>query len=639
MKYYNHLIAICLSFFSLSLMAQVSAVMEFESTDKGILIPRMDSNAMKNIPNPEEGLMVYDSSRHAFCYFSNSEWMVMSRGQASFIEKDSSVTNELQTISISNDTIYLENGGFVVLPEDNVEDGDFENDNEIQTISKSGSTVTLSHDGGVFTDSVLTETTVDQMVSNNGFVTSADDADSDPENEIQDFRVSVQGDTLFLSQSNWVIISGISESQPLPPLNKLFGGNEHESGADIIRTYDGGYLMAVDTRSSLNGDVSDETNGSNDIWVVKLNRFGEIVWDKLIGGSGNESNPKLIQLDGGGYFLSCSSYSSESGDVSSTTNGLQDIWMVGMDEFGNIQWEKLIGGSGRELFRQCIRTYDNNILLLASTESPISGQVSEASKGEFDVWVVKIDLMGNKIWDKVIGGSHDETAIDITNTYDEGFALVCRSETQLPSGDIGSQSNGDFDIWCVKLTFDGTISWEKFLGGTLYDSPTAIAENYSGHLIVGGVSASSSSGSISDSSNGTNDICLFKLDNSGSIIWNQLIGGSETETSSDILVTYDGGILISGSTSSSSSGDVSGQNNGYRDAWLVKTDGDGSIMWNNNLGGSNSESFQKMLFMDEEGILLLGSSTSSESIDVHDANNGKNDLWLIRLNSNGEFVD
>jgi uncharacterized protein (TIGR02145 family) len=165
---------------------------------------------------------------------------------------DSSITNEIQVLSISNDTIYLSDGGFAKLPAGF--DGDYTsltnqptiptktseltNDsgfltsevdssttNEIQTISKVDRTVTLSNNGGSFVDSVLTEAQVDAYTSNNRYLTS--EVDGSTTNEIQELSVSVTGDTLYLSSGNYVIIYGISFDNP--PVIKDIDGNTYQT--------------------------------------------------------------------------------------------------------------------------------------------------------------------------------------------------------------------------------------------------------------------------------------------------------------------------------------------------------------------------------------------------------------------------
>jgi len=128
-------------------------------------------------------------------YMENGGFVKLPEDQSE--DEDIDPENELQILSISNDTIYIENGGFVKLPEDKIEDDDSDPENEIQIISINEDTVFIEKGGYV----ILPKDSID-------------DADADPTNELQQFAVSHDNDTLFLSNGNYIIIPGISETNP-----------------------------------------------------------------------------------------------------------------------------------------------------------------------------------------------------------------------------------------------------------------------------------------------------------------------------------------------------------------------------------------------------------------------------------------
>ena len=122
-----------------------------------------------------------------------------------------------------------------------------------------------------------------------------------------------------------------------------------DDARSIKQTSDGGYIVAGQSLSSASGDVSGTSKGANDYWIVKLDSNGGIIWDTLIGGSGDDIAYSIQLTADGGYVVAGSSTSSTSGDVSGTSNGANDYWIVKLDSNGGIIWDTLIGGSGDEI--------------------------------------------------------------------------------------------------------------------------------------------------------------------------------------------------------------------------------------------------------------------------------------------------
>ena len=160
-----------------------SAALEIRATQKGILIPKLTDQQRNNITNPVEGLLIYQVNLvTGFYYFNGSSW---ERLGSFYVDYDTDSLNEIQSISISNDTIYLQNGGFVKLPQDLVDDADNNPNNEIQAISISNDTIYLQNGGFVKLPQDL-----------------VDDADNNPNNEIQ--AISISNDTVYLQNGGFV---------------------------------------------------------------------------------------------------------------------------------------------------------------------------------------------------------------------------------------------------------------------------------------------------------------------------------------------------------------------------------------------------------------------------------------------------
>ena len=278
--------------------------------------------------------------------------------------------------------------------------------------------------------------------------------------------------------------------------------------------------------------------------------------------------------------------------------------------------KKIMGGGGDDRPYAVQQTLDKGYIIVGYTFSN-NGDVS-GNHGLVDYWVVKVDSTGNIQWEKTYGGNNVEIGYDIQQTLDSGYAMV--GFTQSNNGDV-SVNHGLTDCWVVKLDVSGTIQWEKSLGGSQSDLAYAILQTSDLSYVVVGQS-SSSDGDVTGN-NGGKDYWLTKLDTSGNLLWQKNYGGSGDDIAYDVKQTTDGGYMIAG-TSNSTNGDVTGVNNGGIDAWIVKTDGLGTIEWEKLYGGSLNDDVRSVLQIANGDYVFAGSSSS-----------GNGDIWVVDIDSLG----
>ena len=137
--------------------------------------------------------------------------------------------------------------------------------------------------------------------------------------------------------------------------------------------------------------------GNNDYWIVKLDSNGGIVWETLIGGSSGDFARSIQQTADGGYVVAGYTISSASGDVSDTTNGDEDYWIVKLDSNGGIVWNTLIGGISTDIALSIQQTADGGYIVAGYSDSSASGDVSGTSNGSYDYWIVTLNSNGNII--------------------------------------------------------------------------------------------------------------------------------------------------------------------------------------------------------------------------------------------------
>jgi len=342
---------------------------------------------------------------------------------------------------------------------------------------------------------------------------------------------------------------------------KSLGGTGLDNSYCIRQTANGGYIVAGQSNSN-DGDVSGN-HGSNDCWVVKLTSTGSIQWQKSLGGTGNDRGYSIQQTADGGYIVAGTSDSND-GDVSGNHGG-DDYWIVKLTSTGSIQWQKSLGGAGYDI-SQCTQQTADGGYIVAGQSNSNDGDVS-GNHGSNDYWVVKLTSTGSIQWQKALGGSADDNfnywGEAVKQTADGGYIVAGSSYSN--DGDV-SVNHGSNDYWVVKLTSTGSIQWQKALGGTSSEHCKSIQQTSEGGYMVAGFTYSNN-GDVSGH-HGFNDYWIVKLNSNGSIQWQKALGGTGVERGNSIKQTADGGYIIAG-ISQSNDEDVSG-NHGGSDAWIVK---------------------------------------------------------------------
>ena len=234
----------------------------------------------------------------------------------------------------------------------------------------------------------------------------------------------------------------VTVALPVISWQKSLGGSGYDRATSIQQTSDGGYIVAGNS-SSIDEDVTGN-HGNSDYWIVKLNSVGSIVWQKSLGGSGNDSATSIQQTSDGFYIVAGSS-SSINGDVTGNHGGV-DYWIVKLDSLGSILWQKSLGGSGND-YAQSIQQTSDGGYIVAGYSTSINGDVT-GNHGNSDYWIVKLNHVGSIVWQKSLGGSGFDYAWSIQQTSDGGH-IVAGYSTSI-NGDV-TGNHGDYDSWIVKL--------------------------------------------------------------------------------------------------------------------------------------------------------------------------------------------
>lgn len=396
------------------------------------------------------------------------------------------------------------------------------------------------------------------------------------------------------------------------------GGSEWDEATSIQQTSDEGYIV-VGYSLSDDGDVS-FNHGSADIWVVKLDVAGNLEWERSLGGSGWDEASSVEQTFDGGYIIAGLSSSSD-GDVTQN-RGDDDVWVVKLDQAGNLEWEKSLGGSDAEFAHSIQQTEDEGYILAGYTWSE-DGDVS-VNHGSTDAWIVKLDAEGELQWERTLGGSDSDYAHSIQQTEDGGYIIA--GYTWSDDGDV-SENLGKSDCWIVKLDANGELRWERTFGGSNMDIAMSVRQTTDHGYIFAGITTSED-GDVTDKNWGQ-DAWIVKLDTEGELQWERTLGGNDDDGAYSIRQTDDGGYIAAG-FSSSEDGDLT-ENLGERDAWLIRLDASGNLLWQKSLGGSEEDGASAIRQTADGGYIMSGFSSSGN--DHHHVRHslGMMNYWVVKL--------
>jgi hypothetical protein len=405
-------------------------------------------------------------------------------------------------------------------------------------------------------------------------------------------------------------------AQPAITWTKAIGGTSSED-AHAIHLLPNGDCMAVGYGLSNNGDFFGKY-GAIDIWLVRLDVSGNLVWKQNYGGLEDDRAYGIKSTIDGGWIMAGQTRSN-SIDVSGN-HGDFDAWVVKLDSLGNIIWQKCLGGSDNDEAWDVVQSPDGGFVVVG-TSSSSDGDLS-VNYGSDDIWVVKLDAEGNLLWQRPFGGSESDEGRSISNTDDGGFIVAGR--TSSTDGHI-SQTQGGMDFWVLKLNFEGKKEWDKNFGGTGIDFADDVHQTRDGGFIITGVTRSSNGHATGN--HGLYDILVVKTDKEGEVEWTKVLGGSNDDYGRNIIQTQDDGYAVCGQVQSSD-GDAVG-NDGGADAWVVKLSPFGELQWQKAMGGTQDEHFYALAETPQGALILAGNarSTNGDVIGVH----GSLDYWVVKL--------
>ena len=281
-----------------------------------------------------------------------------------------------------------------------------------------------------------------------------------------------------------------SRSQTAIKWQNTIGGNGSDPLFTAIPTIDGGFIMGGYSSSNASCDKSQNNFGiAGDYWLVKLDHVGNVQWEKTLGGSDDDWLYCIEQAADSGYLVGGKSMSNISGNKTENSKGYFDYWLIKLSPTGDIEWQKVIGGNGEDDLFSIHKTKDGGYILGGGSSSTISGDKTDNGYGYLDYWIVKVDSSANIQWQKTFGGDEYDQYCTAEPTADGGYIVGGITKSGI-SGNKTEEAFGQFDFWILKLDSVGNIEWQNSIGGNQEDEYTEIHQTNNGGYILGGTSFS-----------------------------------------------------------------------------------------------------------------------------------------------------
>ena len=358
----------------------------------------------------------------------------------------------------------------------------------------------------------------------------------------------------------------------------------------------------------------------------------QIDWRNCFGHIGIDEANDVVKTNSGYYILG--------------TANERDIWLIKTDLEGNHLWDKKFGGSKADYSISLIPISNAQFYIVGASLSSDGDVTYDPYPNSPDYWIVKIDSSGNKIWDKIYGGNMTDQVW--SGCYSANDEVVIAGWSDSNDGDV-LLNYGIFDMWVLKLDSTGNKVWNTIIGTDGQDIPYTIKQTSDKGYITGGTSLSITqpSGNIPCvDPYKQSEMVITKLDSLGNIEWSRCYGGSENEALLEIIELSDG--YLAACTTSSNDGDLlnSGYHIGYwnsgaptADTWIVKLDFEGNIQWQKCYGGSKHESPSK-IFLTEKGYRVFNTADSHDGdvVGNNSITDDYPDIWTFEIDSVGNLL-
>ncbi|MEP7144717.1 MAG: hypothetical protein ABI707_17675, partial [Ferruginibacter sp.] len=492
-----------------------------------------------------------------------------------------------------------------------------------------------------------------KLTFNNGFVVGGG-VGGDNGGEFLDYFEVLKADSLGNPEWQW--------NQPSVP-----EGAFNASISSVLQLPDSSYIGAGDR-----DDGTDDPNTENEnVWISKLDKTGNLVWQKKLGGSNNDGSPVVLQASDRGYVIAALT-NSNNGDVSGNHGGY-DIWLVKLQPEatgsylfnGNGKWTNRNNWVNKMMPPDSLMSGETVTIdpegvgqcLLDKNQVAQDGSRISISAGKKLLLPQNLNII--KSGQCILGGYQLEvsTEVNLGNQSNVNFVvpldnneiIVVGTATQ-DTGDVkGTNFKGFSDCWIARINATGGIVWKKSLGGSKKDIPISALKDKEGNICLA-IQTSSNDGDVplSPASWLNDKLWTLKISPEGTILWNKVLaletGSIQVNAAS---ITSNGEMIIACDLYASSSSELVtnyGFHNSFdvfprSDAFVIKMSASGTIIWAKCFGGSTSDE-SRAISVAADGTIYVGGNTQSDDGDItgRPRTSPAIDGWLFQLSASGQLL-
>ncbi|WP_336685792.1 T9SS type A sorting domain-containing protein [Chryseobacterium bernardetii] len=325
---------------------------------------------------------------------------------------------------------------------------------------------------------------------------------------------------------------------------KYFSGNNHDYLSSTVSTQEGGFLISGTSFSGKGLDKKEESKGGSDIWLIRINEFGDELWQKTLGTSSDEETRAVIQSTDLGFFVA--------GNVQNSSKGYgsKDVWITRLDKDGKELSQLTLGGKGLDEVEKMIPTRDGGALLGIYSRSSVSGSKKTENFGEGDYWIVKLDKNGKVEWEKNFGGKGDDHVRTLALTAN-GYIIGGESRSERSGNKTVGIQEGT-DLWLIALNERGDEQWQKSYNFKNRDILMGMSVIHSSDdtsskgILLGGYTQAEGRIEKDDET-----FWMLYIDGNGNEQWRKHVAGEsrqKEERLSDLKLNRDGSIVLVGTS-------------------------------------------------------------------------------------------
>ncbi len=360
---------------------------------------------------------------------------------------------------------------------------------------------------------------------------------------------------------------------------KVYGGSGYDYGNSVIQVFDKGYVVA--------GNTTSYGNGNNDVYLIKTDSNGYTQWQRTFGGINVDQSFSVKQTRDSGLVIA--------GYTNSFGHGGYDMYVIRTDRNGDTLWTKTYGGSNWDFAYSIDTTNDGGFIVAGGTYS--------YGKGDEDMYLVKLNALGDTLWTKTYGGLHQEEIASVHQTADSGFIFT--GETKSFEDSIAG------DIYIVKTNTLGDTTWTHHYGWANEDKPADIIQTIDGGYVMAGGTDSYGYGGF--------DCLIMRLNSIGDSLWTRNYGTLHYNFASSVVETKSRKIAFANTTEDNGAG--------ARDFCLFLADNNGYFLNVTSEGSVAVDEVYSISKCSDNGFIMCG-YTNGFNVE-------QTDVFLVKTDSLG----